>query len=258
MANLSSKAASPLSLGLESCESIENVIIGLMCPEIPTLVLFGGYGLEADLRPVWLSIFASLPGDPPSILGLYALPGDQKPGVAQRHIQQFEEYFASLDVDLACQLINPADALPLPDASHSLLLLGGDFDLSSDLLTAGNPFSSLIALAESTAAAGEIAIHPGDQGIDLREASGLLPGLIVLPFFDWLSGSLIARIEAQQPGSITLLGIDRLAALVYQNGVWQVIGSGKVSIKLPGGEFVSIGADHPLPDDLLPPSIVIT
>jgi hypothetical protein len=229
-----------------------------MCPEIPTLVLFGGYGLEADLRPVWQSIFASLPGDPLSILGLYALPADQKPGVAQRHIRQFEEYFASLDVDLACRLIGHGDALPLPPAGHSLLLLGGAFDLSVDLLSAGRPFPALITLAESTAAAGEIAIHPGDQGIDLREASGLLPGVIVLPFFDWLSAALLEQIEEQRSQSLTLLGIDRLAALVCQDGAWKVIGSGKVSIKPPGGDLVSTGAGRPLPDDLLPPSIAVT
>jgi hypothetical protein len=79
--------------------------------------------------------------------------------------------------------------------------------------------------------------------------------LIVLPFFDWLPGPLIGQIEAQQPGSLTLLGIDRLAALVYQNGAWKVIGSGKVSVRPPGGEFVSVGAGHPLPDFLPPPRL---
>jgi hypothetical protein len=141
-----------------------------MYPAIPTLVLFGGYGLEADLRPVWQSIFETMPGDLTSILGLYAVPAAQKPGGAQRHIQQFEEYFAPLGVDLVCRLIGPGDALSLPDAGHSLILLGGDFDLSVDLLASGCPFSALIALAESTAAAGEIAVHPVDQEIDIREA----------------------------------------------------------------------------------------
>ncbi|MBN1119826.1 MAG: hypothetical protein JXJ17_02010 [Anaerolineae bacterium] len=233
-----------------------------MCPNITYLALFGGYGLDTDLRSVWQSILKSLssdplPGDPPSLLGLYAASGSEKPGAAQRYIQQVEEYFAALEVDLSCRVVNQGDSPMNNPGDFPVLLLGGDFDRTVQFLAGDRRPSKLVTLAGSTAAVGELAVQPGDDRVVLRAASGLLPGLIVLPFFDWLSGDLLAGIEAQRPDSLTLLGIDRSAALVYQNGTWQVTGAGSVSIKPPGGEFVSISAGrHSLLDHLPPPSIV--
>ncbi len=226
-----------------------------MCPNITYLALFGGVGLDADLRPVWQSILASLPGDPPSLLGLYAVSGSQKPGAAQRYIQQVEEYFAALEVDLTCRVVDQDDA-PLSDPGGlPVLLLGGDLDRTVQFLAGDCRPSVLITLAGPTAAVGDLAVQPGDDHIDLCAASGLLPGVIILPFFDWLSAALLEQVEAQHPESHTLLGIDRSAVLIYQDRTWQVVGSGKVSIKPPGGDLVSIGAGrHSLLDHLPPPT----
>lgn len=58
----------------------------------------------------------------------------------------------------------------------------------------------------------------------------LVAGVAVLPHYDAWPEPLAAMVALQAPRGTTVLGIDEETAIVGRNGVWQVHGSGRVTV----------------------------
>jgi cyanophycinase len=63
-----------------------------------------------------------------------------------------------------------------------------------------------------------------------EDALGLVPGIVVMPHYDAMPETLIAPLALAVPGDSVLVGIDENTALVGRDGIWQVGGSGRVTI----------------------------
>ena len=76
-------------------------------------------------------------------------------------------------------------------------------------------------------------------------ALGLLPGICVLPHFqEWGAKVLPDLLEASSGRNLTLLGIDGATGCVGWGGVWDVVGSGAVTVIRAGRSEVFHSGDR--------------
>ena len=63
-----------------------------------------------------------------------------------------------------------------------------------------------------------------------RDGLGLVPGVTVIPHYDFFPEPVAAMIVLQAPRDLAVVGIDEETALVGRAGAWQVEGRGRVTI----------------------------
>lgn len=63
-----------------------------------------------------------------------------------------------------------------------------------------------------------------------EEAMGLVPGVIVAPHYDAIPEPIFALFAFRAPRGYSVVGIDENTALVGRDGVWQVMGPGRVTV----------------------------
>lgn len=239
------------------------------------LVLLGGEGLGADSAALWQRIAELAPAQPCRALILPAALAGHKLGMPERRATLAQQALASFGLQ--------ADVLPVltrERADDSLVcaqvksgaciyLTGGEPRVLRDVLhdtalwrtitahhAAGAP---LIAAGGAVAALGScgFAAHGptppalGDQTLERFDGLGLLPETAILPYADWLSPELVARIRMLcLPGTL-LVAIDHTAALVHTSEGWQVEGSSTVTFWRGGDLLYTAAAGQPIPPGLL-------
>lgn len=82
-----------------------------------------------------------------------------------------------------------------------------------------------------------------------RSGFQFIPGAMIMPHFDEIPESRLKQRLTMIPPNLTLLGIDGNTALVQHNGLYEVVGSGSVSV-WRGSEKIRC-AQGPLPDEVL-------
>jgi cyanophycinase len=108
-------------------------------------------------------------------------------------------------------------------------------------------------LVGSSAGAMAIVSHMRTREGGWDAALGLVPRVGVLPHHEHASAEQIARLRAALPADGVLLGIDEASACFLQEGLWRVVGPGRVTVYTPEtSDTYSSGSQFSLPQTPLP------
>ncbi len=232
------------------------------------LALLGGEGLRHDSRGLWQRL-ASSHGQPARAVIVPAALGGQAVGAAERHTGLAQETLAGWDI--AAEVVAGPERLDALHDAGLIALPGGDARTLIESLAGSDEWNAILeahAHGAALAAAGSSAMglgavafappKPGPETLDdlsyeAVDGLGLLPGLAILPYFNWLQETLVRRITALCPPGTWLVGIDDQAALIATGRGWHADGLGQVTIWQPGGRAQVVDAGQSLPADLLPP-----
>lgn len=164
---------------------------------------------------------------------------------------------------------NSKDFADLARAAGFFYLVGGDPGLVVKVLQGTRVWAGMFeawrggaVLAGSSAGAMALCSHtliraswPNRFNRRPAAALGVVPKTAVLPHFDTFGHRWIESARREVPG-VTLLGIDERTAAVWQDGVWQAVGPGKVTViigeKATGFESGAKIAGLPVPARMLP------
>ncbi|MGB4677124.1 MAG: Type 1 glutamine amidotransferase-like domain-containing protein [Aggregatilineales bacterium] len=240
------------------------------------LVLLGGEGLRADMRALWEGLGMPRPAPERRVVIVPAALAGEKVGTPERHAGLAGETLQRWGIPTEVALIvSPEDANddeliePLRQAS-AVYLPGGDARATVEVLAGSAAWrlirqvhragTTLVAASGAAVALGEMAFAPRQPAPPTLDALsyetfsglGLLPGVVVLPYFSWLQEPLVRQVEALCPTGVTLAGLDDQAALIAAGGEWHVTGLGTVTIWQKGQRRYVIDAGRSVPADLLP------
>lgn len=240
------------------------------------LVLLGGEGLRADMRDLWQELGMPAAGSERRVAVVPAALAGEKVGVPERRTGLAQDVLAGWGIGAeAVPIVTAEDAndgellealrfaaavyLPGGDARAAVGVLAGSaaWRLIRQVHRAGVP---LIAAGGAAVALGDAAFAPQQPAPPTLDALayerfpglGLLPGLVILPYFNWLQEPLVRQVEALCAPGATLVGLDDQAALIAEGGTWRAAGLGTVAIWRAGARRHIVDAGHPVPADLLP------
>jgi len=229
-----------------------------------TIVLLGGEGLRPDSSELWNRIFSMSKSHQKAISFVYA--GVDPKDTSQRQRRLKSMFDALTDLGMETKLLDISDG-GLPGSEEMVYLSGINQPSIVDNLAGTTlwkaiciPERLLIVSSGVSVAVGEQAfapIAPYPAALDELEFSvnsglGLIPGVMILPYFGWLPDFVIERIAELVP-DLWLIGIDDQAALILHDDQWEVAGLGTVTV-FKNGEPARIfdpGAVFPPPASTL-------
>lgn len=238
------------------------------------LALLGGEGLRPESAPLWRYL---VPADGGSIVLVPTALAARKAGTAEYHIRLVKETLSTFGLEMqvvkiltAEQANDPELLKPLQRAGHIYLPGGEAHALCTTIRgsmtwkmihTRHREGASLIAAGGAAVAFGEQAFIPlkpyppdlDELVFELLEGLNLLPGTVILPYFNWLQAPVIDKITNLSPPHTTLIGIDDQAALIAREGRWSVEGLGSVTIMRHNEARQVINAGTSVPADVLSP-----
>lgn len=232
------------------------------------LALLGGEGLRSQSAPLWQAMVEMSSVTHPEIavipVALSTLPLSQFERRTQITCKQLGEF------GFATTLFSPdADSQPL-NSTGLVYLPGGDqravvqslqnSALWSEIISPTSHVKALIASGGSAVAFGDRIFAPtkpypaalDDLEFEISPGLGLLPNIVILPYFSWLQDAVITKIRDLAPTSV-LLGIDDQAALISDPHGWHVMGLGIIAIYRPNQATAYFDPGAQIPPDILTP-----
>ena len=242
------------------------------------LVLLGGEGLRPTSLPLWEHLRALAPQGMRRTVILPAALAAYKEGAAQRRTAQIAAALEQMGVEVSVlpifsreQAADSAQAAAL--AAADCIYLGGGQPQAlhrvlagtlvwEALLSAHARGALLVASGGAAAALGSVSFTPPQPAprtldalqFERLDGLGLLKGIVVLPYYNWLQPQVIEQIAVLFPSDTLLIGIDDQAALIGAADGWRVEGLGSVTIRKHGGlRPLMIDAGQSVALDVLPP-----
>ena len=216
------------------------------------LAMLGSEGLRPESTSLWRHLLSLSLGN--NLVIVPAALATQKVGGAERRIKLAQDTMKQLGLRtqvaeiLSTEQANDHEVnAPLAQAD-CIYLIGGEPHALCNVLrdsvawdvihTRNQAGASLVAAGGAAAALGEqafVPLNPSPPTLDELTFEplaglGLLPGVAVLPYYNWLQSQVIDKIIALSPPLVSLVGIDDQAALITQDDKWEVGGSGTVTI----------------------------
>jgi cyanophycinase-like exopeptidase len=242
------------------------------------IAILGGEGVDSGL---WSALLGALvPGGPARTAIVPSALAGQKVGTPERQ--------ASLLAEAITPHGGEVDILPILSAKDAedgalvgrlanadlIVLTGGEVRSLAEVLSGSRAWGAItraVGAGAALAATGggavglcEDAYAPAEPvsgeipGLAFEPVAGLglLSGLAILPFFNWLQSEAVSRIEDLAPPVSTLLGIDAGAAMTLGPSEWRVLGEEAATIWRKGGPRQVIRPGEAIPDHLIPPDAV--
>ncbi len=250
-----------------------------MTPEATgLLVLLGGEGLRAESGELWRQIMAATASGSMShgVIVPAMLPA-QKVGAAEHRARLVAETLAAwgivaeiLPILTCAQANDPAHVARLKAADFTILA-GGEPRILIEVLRSSLAWDTmqerqaqgllLIAMGGAASALGNPAfapVRPFPQALvnlafEPVDGLGLLPNMVVLPYFNWLQPQIVEKIEALCAPATCFVGIDAQAALVIGLGGWRAAGLGTLTLWGRGKAKQVIDAGGTVPSDWFSP-----
>jgi hypothetical protein len=239
------------------------------------LVLLGGMGAgKPDL--LWKEIV----GDTESGPIILSLAGTVHSASSEQRVRLYQEALSGLGI--AARIVRVSTQQPIEESADQLrgstvVLLVADeprmlleafppeqgpapgarlWSMLRDRLKAG---LTLVVPASIAAALGAFAFAPlkpfpadvEDLEFELLAGIGMLPGTVILPYFDQLSQQILGSLTTLIPPDLTMLGIDEQAVLLSGPTGWRVAGLGSVTILRHNEAAFTVTAGASIPDGLL-------
>lgn len=241
------------------------------------LALLGCEGLRPESHNLWQQLTALAPrGIAPVAILPTALAG-RKLSVTEHRTRLAEETLGRLGFSPIPATIlsrqqadEPACIAPLMQAT-SIYLMGGEPRSLYEVLAGSVAWETILARHHSGAmliAAGGAAVVLGesiftplkpfprnidDLRFEISAGLGLLPGMVILPYFNWLPAQALEQLVTQCSSNLTLVGIDDEVALIAHKGRWEAYGSGNITLLRSGEPPHVLSASHSIPPELLSP-----
>jgi cyanophycinase-like exopeptidase len=239
--------------------------------------MLGGEGMDSGL---WSAVLgALLPGGPARVVVVPSALAGQKVGTPERRAGLLADAIAPHggEVDIIPILTDGAEDSALIarlEMADLIALTGGEVRSLVEVLSGSRAWEAIlrsVGAGAALAAAGGAAVGlcadayapvepvPGelsDLAFEPVAGLGLLRGLVVLPFFNWLQTEVASRIEDLTPPGSTLLGLGAGTAMTLGTSGWRVVGEGNATIWRKGGPRQVIRPGESIPDHLIPPNAV--
>lgn len=232
------------------------------------IALLGGEGLRSQSASLW-DAMRSLAGINESHLAVLPV------ALSSHPLSQFERRTDITRKQLSefgftTTLLSPDELAPSINGTNIVYLPGGDQRAVVQSLQSTKLWHSLLAPSSSVKlliASGGAAVALGDRSFapvkpypasldelefEMLSGLGLLPNLIILPYFSWLQDEVLSKIRALAPESV-LLGIDDQAVLVSDPTGWHVMGLGIVSVFHPNDKPHIFDPGAQVPPSILAP-----
>ncbi len=205
------------------------------------IVLLGGEGLQPDATRLWDRILKMGNRTNMAISLLYAGIDPQENIQHERRIRSTIDAFAHLNMTAN---VLDTDTRNPPEIAGTVYLSGTNPFAIVESLTTSALWSAicssnrlLIVSSGASVAVGERSFAPvapfpaglSDLTFHVNPGLGMIPGIMVLPYFGWLQDVVIEKI-ATLAADLWLVGIDDQAALIIHHNSWEVAGLGNVTI----------------------------
>ena len=207
-----------------------------------TIVLLGGEGLRPDASGLWDSILQMEKNTRKTISLIHASSqGSRNISQQERRIKIAVD--ALIHLGITAHVIDAASA-NVSDVADMVYLTGTSPPVIVDSLAGTDirdsicsPQRLLIASSSAAVAIGEHIFTPlepfpaalDDLTFQVSSGLGLIPGIMILPYFSWLQDIVIERISKLIP-NLWLVGIDDQAALIIHYDRWEIAGLGTVTL----------------------------
>ena len=206
-----------------------------------TVILLGGEGLRPNVTSLWDQIREMATSTDSAISLVYAGVSPQNRNQHERRIKSTIQALTRLNV--AVKVLDTNTANPA-EITGIVYLSGTDpvaivESLSVTPLwdTICSPERLVIVSSGASVAIGErtfapVAPYPpalNDLAFQVTAGLGMIPGIMVLPYFGWLQDIIIEKL-ADLASDLWLVGIDDQAALIIHRHNWEVAGLGTVTI----------------------------
>ncbi len=239
------------------------------------VVLLGGEGLQQESDLLWRQMTMGTFGDGHFAILPTAL-ATQKLGVAERRAKLALATLEDLGISAKIVSLTTHDDSNNPDIVKALQcasgihLVGGEPSTLVEVLRGSYAWKAILARNRAGAmltaaggaasALGELVFmplkpHPQDlRDLDaaLIPGLGLLPGIVILPYFDWLQPQLVCKISSLCCNTLTIIGLGVHAALARNDQGWQVRGLGRVTILRHNKDVHVIDAGANVACEILP------
>ncbi|MCC6904332.1 MAG: hypothetical protein IT326_00715 [Anaerolineae bacterium] len=248
-------------------------------PQGAAILLFGGEGLRPEMTGVWREALGDhAPGQVEAVLIPAGLAGDKaskqeyRIGVALGFLDALGVKAQAVSLTSVEDATDPALLATLSRAGL-FYLPGGSVSSLVTLLNAGRAWAAILARAlqgvplvvsgGACVALGEVAFSPVRSAVPDPETLafsafrglGLIPGCLLLPYFDQLAPAVLDHLRSViPPGPLTMVGVPGLAALCWLDQAgpgWQVRGEASVVVMREQEEWTFAPGDT-LPSVLVP------